>query len=783
MRVLSRNTLRRLTCGTVLCFLALLLANLLCACKSDHQNNGPGWKSNVPFGTEPPGFRTFLSTWNKQTATWLENSKNDQLEELKKFTAQAEQAETTEAARLLKNKAQMAKEKITLYDQRLKDGDFFQFKTPADIPADLVWKNGQENPDIGDSKAQKGGIVRLAEPSSYPGTFRPFGPNSNNPFRGRLYDEVAISAVGLHPVTRTIMPGVCNEWAVAPDGRTVFFRVDPDARYSDGAQVNAIDFLVTAYVRCSDYANSPYDKDYFREEFSTIKLYDDRTFSVTLPAPKPLVVYNAALYPSPPHFYSEYGPDYVERYQWRIEPSTGGYTVLPDDVVRGQQVTMSRVPNWWAKDKKFYRNSCNVDRIVYRFIAEESKILELFRVGQLDILFMNKPEVWHEKMEIPEVHNGYIERATFYTIYPRYPLGFFLNVANAPFNNLDVRKGFQHAINTKRVNDVINRGDYQQLNSYCSGFGKYTNPHIRAREFSPAKAREYFAAAGYTEQGSDGILKKKDGTRLSVEVTFPSGSSSLKTTMSMLKEDAKKAGLDLQLDELDANVNFRKVQEKRHQAAHWAWGFMPPFPRTHQSFHSSFAYDEKGNTVPYSNNINSIAHNELDKAVEAERQAKTEDELQTASWQVQQLVYDLALWAPLHVPDFSRVGYWHWVKWPRSQETEFSHPMVFDPTESHLYWVDEKAIEETHLAKQTGTPLPEQDLIFDQYRFAEQNAAQPTTPAVQPEPKDSPAPVGSATPAPAKPAQIVSPPTPAESDQPIPAVQTAQTEQVAPAQP
>lgn len=109
--------------------------------------------------------------------------------------------------------------------------------------------------------------------------------------------------------------------------------------------------------------------------------------------------------------------------------------------------------------------------------------------------------------------------------------------------------------------------------------------------------------------------------------------------------------------------------------------------------------------------------------------------------------------------------------------------MVFDPTESHLYWVDEKAIEETHQAKQTGSPLPEQDLIFDQYRFAEQNAAQPTAPAVQPAPKDSPAPLATPDPAPAKPAQIVSPPTPAESDQPAPAVQTAQDTQAVPAHP
>lgn len=727
MPVLPRYA-QKFACRTALCLSVLLVLALLSSCRSDSQPTGPGWKSGAPFGTEPPGFRTFLTTWNKQTAAWLANSRQDQLEELKKLTAQAEQAETTEARRALKSKVDMAREKIELYDRRLKDGDFFQLKSPADIPAGLVWENGQDNPDIGDPEAKKGGTVRLAEPGSYPGTFRAFGPNSNNSFRGRLYDEIVMSAVTIHPVTRRIIPGVCNEWAIGSDGRTVYFRIDPDARYSDGAKVKAMDFMVTGYVRCSDYANSPYDKDYFREEFSNIKIYDENTFSVTLPAPKPLVVYNAALYPSPPHFYSEYGPDFVERYQWRIEPTTGGYTVLPDGAVRGQQVTLSRVPDWWAKDKKFYRNTCNVDHVVYRFIAEESKIQELFRVGQLDMLLMNKPDVWHEKMEIPEVHNGYIERATFYTIYPRYPMGLFLNTAKEPFKDLNVRQGFLHAMNMKRINDVINRGDYQQLNSYCSGFGKYTNPNIRAREYSPAKAREYFAVAGYTEQGPDGILRKKDGTRLAVEATYASVSSSLKTTMTMLKEDAKKAGLDLLLDELDANVNFRKVMEKRHQAAHWAWGFTPPFPRTHQSFHSSFAYDEKGNPVAYSNNINSIASEELDKAVEAERQAKTEEELQTATWKVQQLVHDLALWAPMYVPDFTRIGYWRWVKWPRSQTTQFCHPMVFDPTESHLYWVDEQAIEETQKAKAAGKTFPEHDLIFDQYRYAEQPSAEQTPP-------------------------------------------------------
>ncbi len=722
-RIASSSVLTRLFPAAVLS-LAVLGALLLSSCQSDSNASGPGWKTGAAWGTEPPGFRPFLTTWNKKIHAWLLDSKQDLQKELKEDTAKAEQAETLEARRALKSKVESLKERIQLIDIRLSDGDFFQLKTPADIPQDLVWENGLDNPDIGDPRAVKGGTMRQAEPGSYPSTFRPFGPNSNNSFRGRLYDEISMNAVSIHPVTGKIIPSICNEWAVSPDGRTVFFRVDPDARYSDGAKVRAVDFLVTAYLRCSDYANSPYDRDYFREEFSNIKLYDEHTLSVTLPSPKPLMPYKAALYPSPPHFYSEYGPDFVERYQWRIEPTTGAYTVLPDGVIRGQQVTLSRVQNWWARDKKFYRYTCNVDHMVYRFIAEESKVLELFRVGQLDMLLMLKPDVWHEKMEIPEVHNGFIERTTFYTIYPRYPMGLFLNVAKPPFNDINVRRGFMHSINNKRVNDVVNRGDYQQLNSYCSGYGRYTNPHLKAPEYSPAKARKYFAAAGYTEQGPDGILRKPDGSRLSVEITYSNASPSLKTTMTMYKEDAKKAGVDIQLDNLDANVSFRKVMEKRHQAASWAWGFNPPHPRTHQSFHSSFAYDEKGNTVPYTNNINSIADDRLDKAVEAERRATTEDELQEAAWKVQEIVQDLAIWVPGTCPEFTRLGYWRWVKWPDSDTTKFCYPVVFEPGESHVYWIDEKLKEETLKAKKQNGSFPEKDQIFDQFRFIDK-----TTPA------------------------------------------------------
>lgn len=315
----------------------------------------------------------------------------------------------------------------------------------------------------------------------------------------------------------------------------------------------------------------------FYQNASNITIYDDSRFSITLPFAKPLLPYYCTLFiPSPPHFYCEFGPNYVERYQWRIPPTTGAYVVKPDGIIRGRQVTLQRVPDWWARDKKFTKYMYNVDQIVYNFIAEPSKAIELFRIGELDVLNITKPELWHERMEIPEVHNGYINRSTFYTIYPRPPYGVFLNTSKAPFNDLNVRRGFQHALNIQNIIDITFRGDYQRLNSYNSGFGKFTNPYIKARPYSPEQARAYFARAGYTIPCPDGILRKPDGTRLTAAITFPNSSPSLASTLGKLKEDARKCGLEIQLDPLDSTVAFRKIMEKRAQASFMAWGFTPP---------------------------------------------------------------------------------------------------------------------------------------------------------------------------------------------------------------
>ncbi len=373
-----------------------------------------------------------------------------------------------------------------------------------------------DQPEIGDPAANKGGVFRRYIPT-FPPTIRPFGDNSNNSFRGDLYDYIDLPLVALHPETMEMIPGSAKEWAVSADGRTIYFRIDPGGPLFGrraGARPRFPGGRLSAGL-------GPHRQSVFQAVLSgktsrRSRCMTTSRLSVSLPEAKiyaPAIA--GALTPSPPHFYPEYGPDYSERYQWRFPPTTGAYEVLPEDIIKGASITQTRVKNWWARDRKYYRYRFNPDKIVHTVVRDESKAFELFRAGELDTFYLTRPELWYEKSEIEPVYKGYIERVTFYTRYPKIPRGLYLNVSKPPLDDRNVRIGIQHAMNWQKVIDVMFRGDYQRLNAFNEGYVNFSDPSIKARPYSIDLARQAFRAAGFTVEGRDGILTKPDGSRLS----------------------------------------------------------------------------------------------------------------------------------------------------------------------------------------------------------------------------------------------------------------------------
>jgi microcin C transport system substrate-binding protein len=669
-------------------------------------------------------FDSFLPIYNRYIENWLRSQHAATEKEIARVSQELSTAEGDEKS-ALQALAQSLHLDLEKWNFRLGIGGFLKIGTPDEIPTDLVWQDGMDQPEIGDPAAQKGGAFRRHIPS-FPPTIRPFGDNSNNAFRGDLYDYIDMPMVNLHPETMEMIPGLAKEWASSKDGRTIYFRLDPEATYSDGVHVQARDFLISVYLRVSDNIVNPYAKQYYRENIAQIAMYDSHTLSVSLPEAK---IYAPAIAggitPSPPHFYAEYGPDYSERYQWRFPPTTGAYEVLPEDIVKGASITQTRVKNWWAKDRKYYQYRFNPDKLVHTVVRDESKAFELFRAGELDTFFLTQPQLWYEKSEIDPIYKGYIERVTFYNQYPKVPRGLYINVSKPPLDNLQVRLGIQHAMNWQKVIDVMFRGDYQRLNAFNEGYVTFSDPSIVARPFSIDAARAAFAQAGFTREGRDGILVRPDGSRLSISVTYPAAPQ-IDRIFAILREEARACGMELRLDGLEPTVAYKKQMQKQHEMALSSWLITPPVPDYHQFLHSTNAVDENGNLKPQTNNTFAWHRADTDILSEKVRTASTSEELKDAAWKLQRIMHDEAIFVPGYSVDFVRIGSWRWVKWPDSENTRFSPPVVYDPHEVFVFWIDDPIKQETQSARRLGKTFPESSRIVADYRITPPAAEPPT---------------------------------------------------------
>lgn len=632
----------------------------------------------------PAYFEGFVGRWNREVAHWL----SSEVERLKR-----EGGDPGE---------------LDLLKKRTLSGDFLQILPSSSLPGGLVWQDGMDQPDIGDPRAMKGGEIDIWGGVMFPSTFRPFGPESTSFFGYSMYGQVDMKLVAIHPQTEEIIPGLADRWAVSGDGRKIYFHLAPEAAYSDGSPIKAMDFILYLCLRTSPAVKDSLYSNEVKKQLAGIRVYGDDILEMELPRAVPWAPFKAAglLAPAHPGFYADFNAGYVDRYQWRIPPGTGGYILDANRIVRGRALTLKRVKNWWAADRKYYRYSCNVDAITHHFFRSDTKAYEMFRLGQLDYLTVYKPELWEALLQIPPVLDGYVEMVSFTRRFPEPPYGIYLNTGAPPLDNIDVRTGLLYAMPMQEILDSLFRGYFSRLCSLTDGYGSMT-ADLAWPDYSPTKARAYFARAGYSRVGPDGILVNGRGDRLSIELAYAELSPLIGNVCRKLKEGARACGVDLRLDPLDGSVCARKVNEKRHMAVFWATMFDYPVPNLFPMLHSSQGRDAAGRLVSNTENVFSIADAELDSALAEAAEASGRDDLRRALKRIQTRVRDLAIWVPGWKDDSARMAYWRWIQWPDSETTRFCYPIIFNPLESHLYWIDPTIRQEVNEARREGRKFPE----------------------------------------------------------------------------
>ncbi|WP_337236875.1 ABC transporter substrate-binding protein, partial [Salmonella enterica] len=80
--------------------------------------------------------------------------------------------------------------------------------------------------------------------------------------RGYFLDDVP-ALVAKHPDTLQWIPQLANEWAFAGDNKTVYFKLNAQAKWSDGEPVTADDFVfMLKFYRSPDIV-APWYNEYY----------------------------------------------------------------------------------------------------------------------------------------------------------------------------------------------------------------------------------------------------------------------------------------------------------------------------------------------------------------------------------------------------------------------------------------------------------------------------------------------------------------------------------------
>ena len=193
----------------------------------------------------------------------------------------------------------------------------------------------QEDPLIGDPNALKGGTFYFYI-EDYPLTFRLMGPNSNDAFAGwnRAF-TMDFTLTRLHPVTDRFIPCMATHWSVQPDRKTVYYRLDPDARWSDGKPITADDYVFCWEMMRSKHIVDPFYRRYAENYFESVEAVEPYVLKIVGKRPSWRPLYDYSLWPMPRHAI-KLGPDWVKREnnKWQVAP--GPYVVT--EAVEGERV-------------------------------------------------------------------------------------------------------------------------------------------------------------------------------------------------------------------------------------------------------------------------------------------------------------------------------------------------------------------------------------------------------------------------------------------------------------
>lgn len=415
---------------------------------------------------------------------------------------------------------------------------------------------------------QKGGTLVIAvqpEPptlAAYQSTAGPVGQVTTKVYEGLLeYD------FQLRP-----QPGLAQSWTVAPDGRTITFKLVPNAKFHDGKPFSSADvqFSVMEVLK----KMHPRGINTFRA-VTAVDTPDPLTAVFRLSEPAPYLMMALSSYESPMIPKHVFGTGDLARHPNANAPvGTGPFKFV--EWQKGQFMRLDRNPDYRKPGLP------HLDRIVARFIADAGTRSAAMETQEVHMGgFSAIPPVDVKRLaalpHIATTNKGYEMQS------PIVQLDF--NTTKPPFDDVKVRQAVAYAIDRRFVLDNI-----------WFGFGRPAtgpiNSNFKANGLYTADVKSYDAPNGVDLANKllDEAGKKRgpDGTRFEIVHDMTPYGDEWRRLGEYVQQQLAKVGIKVTLRYEDVPTWLRRVYTNYdfQLTSNWIQTLADPSIGVHRLYHS-----------------------------------------------------------------------------------------------------------------------------------------------------------------------------------------------------
>jgi microcin C transport system substrate-binding protein len=486
---------------------------------------------------------------------------------------------------------------------------------------------------------------------------------------------------------------------LAPDRSTATFDLRPEAKFADGSPVTAQDVIFSLDIlkeKGNPNIRLPL-KDVIKAE-----ALDDRTvrYSFQGERTRDLPLFVAALPIFSKAYYSNREFD-----QTTLAPPLGSGPYEIADFKQGTYVVYRRRPDYWAKDLPVNRGRYNFDELRYEYFRDRTAELEALKANAYDLREEFTSRDWSTAYKIPQVRSGRMQLLELPDARPSGAQGFFINIRRPEFQDIRVRKALDYAFDFEWTNKNLFYDLYKRTDSFFENSGMKAEGEPGAAELEllePYRDKlppEVFGAvykapktdgsgqdrrklriasklldeAGWTVQ--EGTRKNAKGEPLKIE--FLIFSPGFERVIAPYVKNLKLLGIDASIRRVDPSQYEQRVKDFDFDIAVQRYSLNLTPGVELRNYWGSAAARTSG-----SFNLSGINDPVVDALIEKVIEAKSRDQLETATKALDRVLRAGHYWVPHWYKAAHNIAYWNKFGRPETKP-------LYDRGVIETWWYDE----------------------------------------------------------------------------------------------